>query len=179
MQYLLHPTPSPSKCWAPRSGPRAGEHPHLHRTPWHGQYPTFRDTATLTVPHLHGHPNPSSTPPSRTPQHCQYSTFRDTPTLPAPHLHRHPSTASTPASTGCPNTASTPPPQDTPTLPVPHLQGHPGTASPRTADSPGVTRTLTGLTYLHLPREDRPPGCVSSLRRPDGHNAIEIPGLNE
>ena len=120
MQCLLHPTPSPSKCWAPRSGPRAGEHPHLHRTPRHGQYPTFRDTATLTVPHLHGHPNtantpPSghpntaSTPPSRTPQHCQHPRLYRTPQHSQYPTFRTPQHSQYPASTGHPNTASTPP----------------------------------------------------------------------
>ena len=57
----------------------------------------------------------------------------------------HPGTASTPHS-GTPQHCQYPTFKDTPTLPVPHLQGHPGTASPRTANSPGVTWTLTGLT---------------------------------
>lgn len=153
MQCLLHPTPSPSKCWAPRSGPRAGEHPHLHRTPRHGQYPTFRDTATLTVPHLHGHPNPSSTPPSRTPQHCQYptfwtpqhcqySTFKDTPTLPAP-----------------------PPLQDTPTLPVPHLPDTP------TLPVPCLHRTPQHCQYPTF--KDTPARPAFGLQTP-----LESPGLS-
>ncbi|XP_060273699.1 anti-sigma-I factor RsgI2-like isoform X2 [Ovis aries] len=151
------PTLSPSKRWAPRSGPRGGEHPHLQRTPQQASTPPSRTPQHRQNPTSTGHPHTPSTPPPQ-----------DTPTFPVPHLHRTPPHSQYPTSTGHPRTASTPPPQDTPALPVPTFSDTParpalGLQTP--LESPGLSRlTSTRCGRTGLTQASRETSCLLGTR---------------